>query len=193
MTKDEAPVTRVGNWMQVTGGKAFWPLDPRIEEIDFDTIAAALSKICRFGGHTTEFYSVAEHCVRISEWLEAEYGDRDLALRGLLHDGAEAYVGDMVRPLKYAIPHYREIENRILNMIHVKAGLTFGGSLHLLVADADNRILLDERDQFLEDSPYLWFQDLQELKPLGIEWSGSAWNPDSAKGAWMDRLEELTR
>ena len=193
MTKPQAPSDRVGNWMQVRGGRAFWPLDPRPEEIDLDTVASALAKICRFGGHTTEFYTVAEHCVRMSYWIEQRYGNKQLALRALIHDAAEAYVGDMVRPLKHNMGTYRAVENKILGMVHYKVGLTFNGHLVPEVKEADNRILLDERERFLEDSPYLWYQDVQGLQPLGIEWASHAWEWRDAAWAWKDRLEELNR
>ena len=42
---------RVGNWMQTVGGRAFYPLDPRPEDVDIEDIAHALSLVCRFGGH----------------------------------------------------------------------------------------------------------------------------------------------
>ena len=47
---------RVGQWMQTRSGRAFWPLDPRADEIDCSDVAHALSNLCRYGGHTREFY-----------------------------------------------------------------------------------------------------------------------------------------
>lgn len=71
------------------------PFDLRIEEIDINDIAHHLSMICRWGGGTPGFYSVAEHSVRVA----AKLPDK-LKLWGLLHDAAEAYLGDHVRPMK---------------------------------------------------------------------------------------------
>src|SRR5262245_27549306 len=100
---------RIGDWMQTISGRKFWPLDPRPEEVCIEDIGHALSLVCRFGGHCHTFYSVAEHSVRVSLLAEdmakssAHWTDeniRMIALSGLLHDAAEAYIGDMVRPLK---------------------------------------------------------------------------------------------
>lgn len=90
--KDRGPA------MQTRWGRAFYPLDPRPEDIDIADIASALSKLCRYTGHTKTFYSVAQHCVLVSTLVPEEH-----ARWGLLHDASEAYTGDMSRPMKLAI------------------------------------------------------------------------------------------
>ena len=55
-----------GSWMQTFTGRQFFPLDPHPNDVDPVDIAHALSLICRYGGHTRRFYSVAEHCVLLS-------------------------------------------------------------------------------------------------------------------------------
>jgi hypothetical protein len=92
---EQATRDRRGDWMQTFTGRAFYPLDPRPEDIDPVDIAHALSLICRYGGHSSRFYSVAEHCVLMSHAVAPEH-----ALWALLHDATEAYLGDMIRPLK---------------------------------------------------------------------------------------------
>lgn len=73
------------------------------------TISSALSKICRFNGHTREFYSVAEHSI----YVASRFTDRDLKRVALLHDAAEAFIGDISRPLKTQIVGLDEIEERL--------------------------------------------------------------------------------
>src|SRR5689334_11513518 len=101
-----AGAARVGDWMMTLSGKRFWPLDPRPEDVDFRDIGHALSMICRYGGHVRRFYSVAEHSALLARWFEAR-GDFTFAKYALLHDGTEAYIGDMVRQLKQFMPEFK--------------------------------------------------------------------------------------
>ncbi len=80
-------------------GHKFDIFDPDTWVFDLEDIAQSLSNICRFGGHV-EFYSVAEHCVRVADWLKHEGYDTKTQLMGLMHDAVEAYIGDIVRPIK---------------------------------------------------------------------------------------------
>lgn len=175
-----------GSWMQTFTGKQFYPLAPRAEDIDPTDIAHALSLICRYGGHTTRFYSVAEHCVILSHVVAPEH-----ALEALLHDATEAYVGDMVRPLKHHMPDYREVEQRVWSAITLRFNLREENArprdLAAEVVDADNRILLDERAAVLAPTDHTWQQD--DLLPLGV--TIRAWDPPSAEWIYRDRLEEL--
>lgn len=95
---------------------------------DIEDIATSLSNICRYNGHLPHFYSVAEHSVLVADWLNDSGHDRKTILTGLLHDASEAYVGDMVRPLKrhqeYGVAHQR-IEELIAEKISAKYGAHF--------------------------------------------------------------------
>ncbi len=87
-------------------------LDPKVEDIKITDIAHALANICRFGGHPREFYSVAQHSVRVSYLVDEEY-----ALEALLHDATEAYLGDVITPLKNILPEYRRLEEKLDGII----------------------------------------------------------------------------
>lgn len=179
-----------GAWMQTFSGLQFFPLDPKAEDVSAIDIAHALSLTCRYGGHVSEFYSVAEHCVRISWWLRAQGEPRDVQLAGLLHDAAEAYIGDMVRPLKHHMPAYQEVDRAVSRVIYGVFGCPpeYADALPARVKEADNRILLDERDALLSTPPGSWEQD--DLVPLGI--SLNCWIPDDAEAMYADLLAELT-
>lgn len=41
---------RVGDWVQTFTGVAFWPLDPRPDEVHIVDVAHQLAMVCRFGG-----------------------------------------------------------------------------------------------------------------------------------------------
>lgn len=71
-------------------------------DIYIEDIARSLSMTCRFRGHVSSFYSVAEHSVKVRQ-LVIEAGHPDLGLAALLHDAHEAYVGDVPTPLKNKI------------------------------------------------------------------------------------------
>lgn len=114
----------VRNTIKVVAGHYIDLADPLPDLIDVPTIAAALSKICRFGGHCPRFYSVAEHCV-LATTLAAPWNS-DYTLRAiLLHDAAEAYIGDVVKPLKIMLPDYAIIEQRMQTAIEDRFGISF--------------------------------------------------------------------
>lgn len=114
---------RQGDWMFTYSGMKFWPLDPRPEEIRLADVSHALSQVCRFGGQTRVFYSVGEHCVRTAHLLMKRHGSKELALWGLVHDAAEAYLGDVIRPLKTFFPAYKVVEEKVLRAVTKKLSL----------------------------------------------------------------------
>lgn len=97
-------------WMQTHSGKQFWPGDPRASDVDIGDIAHALSQICRFNGHSKLFYSVAEHSVNVCALVD----DPALKLHALLHDAHEAYLGDLISPIKRLVEMraYKGIEKK---------------------------------------------------------------------------------
>lgn len=109
MLKVETPQSAPdGPWIQTFTGKMFPLYSPGVWDIDIEDIANALSMICRFGGHTSSFYSVAEHCINVANEVDPKY-----AFDALMHDAAEAYIGDMVTPLKRGDEHIQQVELRI--------------------------------------------------------------------------------
>lgn len=118
---------RKGDWIQTYTGVKFYPLDPRPDEIRLKDIAHALSLQCRYAGHCLQFYSVAEHCVRVSRAIAAVDAGGDVAAWGLMHDAAEAYLVDLPRPIKRYSQMgllYREIEDGLMRAICWRFGLS---------------------------------------------------------------------
>jgi hypothetical protein len=120
---------------------------PKAADVSLFDIAHSLAYQARFNGHTPEFYSVAQHSVHVSRMSGLAF-----AREGLFHDAAEAYVGDLVSPLKHAIglERYCEIEREILVVI----GQRFGLSLFpkdVAVHEADMRVLATEQRDLMID------------------------------------------
>jgi uncharacterized protein len=130
-------------------------LDPDPDTINIGDIAKALSQINRFGGHTRVPYTVAQHSLLVSENVPPEF-----ALQALLHDAAEAYVGDVVRPLKYMadMRSYRDRESIMQAAIYQRFGLGMHqtDACRSSIRCADLVMLATERRDLMPPCPTPW-------------------------------------
>jgi hypothetical protein len=178
-----------GDWIQTFTGRAFYPLDPDPRDICVEDIAHALANLCRYGGHTRHFYSVAEHCILLSRYVQAspdlKHGDMSaFALWALLHDASEAYLVDLPRPVKGMLSEYRAIEGRVLSAIAVRFAMT--AEIPELVKSLDRRILTDERTALMAEPPLRWATDAE---PLGVIVTGLS--PARAEREFLDEFHRL--
>lgn len=128
--------------------------------ISVSSIARALSNICRFNGQIESFYSVAQHSVMVSHCVPKEH-----AMSALFHDAAEAYIGDVTKPLKALLPDYQQIEERVEKDIFSKLGLQW--PLHPCIKKADLDLLATERrDLFNPDNKAGEWACLQGATPI---------------------------
>lgn len=164
-------VPRKGDWMQTSLGNQFWPLDPRIEEIHIEDIAAALAKLCRYGGHCKRFYSVAEHCV-----LMAAVAPPAFALAALMHDASEAYLADVIRPIKRYLTNYKPVEAELERCIACRFSLPWPMPSEVKVLD--ERIIADEQEQVMLPAPAEW-AEWERVAPLGVRLE--FWTPEKAE------------
>lgn len=157
-----------GFFASISGGSCYL-LDPRGSDIRLEDIAIVLSRIPRFGGHTTpaycDAYSVAQHSVLVSTLCSPEH-----ALIGLLHDATEAYLGDVISPLKRQLGEaYASLERSWALAIGERFGL--GDQLASLPEDvllADLTALEVERHDLLERGEgWSWWGS--EARPLVCE------------------------
>lgn len=95
-------------------------MNPKKEDIVIEDIAHALSMMTRAGGHFPEFFSVAEHCIQCCKEAMARNYNAYLCLICLLHDGTEAYLADVTRPVKQNMTMYIQIENQLMDVIFEK-------------------------------------------------------------------------
>lgn len=115
-----------GRTILTASGRYVDPLDLRPHDVCIDDVAHALSNQCRFTGHTRVFYSVAEHCCRVTAAVIAAGHPVETALWALLHDAPEAYLVDLPRPLKHdeeiGAP-FRRVEARVMDVVVEAFGL----------------------------------------------------------------------
>ena len=110
--------------MNTVSGREFRPFDPQPGDVALADIAHGLSNICRCSGQTREFYSVGLHSLYVSRELAARDDPPRVQLYGLLHDAPEAYVSDLVSPVKQHLDRYREVEGAILDAVWAAFDLT---------------------------------------------------------------------
>lgn len=215
-TVDTSP--RVGDWTYTYTGLKFYPQDPRPEEMCIRDIAHALSMQCRFNGHTQVFYSVGEHCCRVVKLLELgadkcqdciaakkhAYSDattagffrstcekhhRDTLLWGLLHDAAEAYMGDLIRPIKNYSQMgvlFKELEIAIDKVVAVRYKLPY--PIPPVVKEADNNVLAAEKRDLFSQYPT---KSHEANYIAGVE-NIATWTPYSTELEFLKQFERLS-
>ena len=162
-------------------GKYFNFLQPTANTVDIVTIAHALSNICRYTGHVREFYSVAQHSVLVSYLVPSEH-----ALAGLLHDAAEAFIGDVAAPLKRLLPDYKAIEARVEAVVLAKFGLP--AELPTCVKLADLVALATEQRDLMPEHDDEW-ESIAGLQPNALNIIPQ--NPWLARHRFLLRFSEL--
>lgn len=178
------------DWFQTWSGKTLFLLDPDPEKICIEDIAHALARQCRYNGHVDcMHYSVAQHSVLVSWVVPSQF-----APVGLLHDAAEAYLGDCVRPLKNQLPEYAKLEH----LWSMAIGKAFGLGNKLVqkcptVKHADLVLLATElRDLWKPGSrsPFWNHKAESNMKPMKkIIWS---WvDPAVAEMFFLQRFHKL--
>lgn len=170
-----------GPWMSVGGTRRFYPGDPRPEEVYIKDIAQALSKLVRFNGHARGLYTVAQHSVLCSRIVPSH-----LALTALLHDAAEAYIGDTPSPVKVFFPELKKFEKRIEEAIGERFGVTLVPlpkqvkEADVLMCAAEKRDLMPSSEEW-ENMP-----DPKDIPPIYV------WDRGRAHYEFMKRYKELT-
>jgi 5'-deoxynucleotidase YfbR-like HD superfamily hydrolase len=135
------------------------PLNPDVDTINIEDIAHALSRQCRYNGHCEGFMSVARHSIWVAERLDDEGYNTEVQLTGLLHDAAEAYLGDLVRPLKHTPfgAMYLEVEAALEAVIAERFSIPC--PMPRAVRDADDWVLTELE---LPDRRFTYYGDYKE-------------------------------
>ena len=193
-------------------GRMFDPIVPEAEKIDIVDIAHALSMLCRGNGHMKHFYSVGQHCINCMMEAKARGYSKRVQLGCLLHDASEAYLSDVTRPVKAALPEYLKIEaplqdtiwNKWLNpslteeerkqVFEIDDGMLWHEFIPLMGAR------LSDEEPILQSEPILNFMGFQETEQrflslfhklqgdektyftVGVDWMKPGWIAVEMKG-----------
>ncbi|MGH1343814.1 MAG: hypothetical protein ACRBN8_19815 [Nannocystales bacterium] len=179
-------------WLQTRSGLAFDYEDPKPEQIDIRDIAHSLGLLCRFAGHCSRFYSVAEHSVHCATLLLP--GGRALAREGLMHDSHEAYMIDLPSPLKRLLPGYRKLEGVVEVAVRARFGLPRG--IHPAVKATDRVLFHQEAASLHEPPPRLREPGLPDESPplTGFpdrEWTPHCWSSQEAASRFLGMFRDL--
>lgn len=179
----------MNDWFVTYTGKRVHVMTPRHEDIDIVDISHALSHLCRFSGHVNRFYSVAEHSARVARAVAVERPD--LAKAALLHDAAEAYIGDVISPLKNCLPEYKVIEEEWERVVAETLGVFYEEMNDPFVKLMDRRDLLSARRDLghANWSKHAWSEDLERLEPLPAFIQGMG--PEDARIEFMSLYWKL--
>jgi hypothetical protein len=167
-------------YIETYTGRMVYPMRVQAADICIEDIAHSLSQMCRYTGHTRQYYSVAEHSVRVSLLVRAVD-----AAWGLLHDASEAYLTDIPSPLK-RLPEfapYRAAEARTMRAVCERFGLA--PVQPASVTNADGILLATEA---------------RDLMPMKCEWALvyhpldthiDPWDCATAEFEFLKRFAEL--
>ncbi len=147
--------------MNTFTGKKFDPMLITPADIGERDIAHALSLICRGCGHLRRFYSVAQHSVNCAREALARGLSNRVALACLLHDGSEAYIADIIRPIKEHLPDYARIECRIMDAVFARFGLSD-------LSEEETRLWKRIDDELLENELKELLPGEEERVPAGL-------------------------
>lgn len=157
-------------------GNRFYLTRPHIDDVAIEDIAHGLAYQCRFNGQTNAFYSVAQHSLMVMDLVPPDH-----RFAALLHDAAEAYLGDMVKPLKNLFPEFSVIEARVMAIIGEKFSLDLT-HLALSIKQADLVALATEKRDLMPHSTEPWSY-LAEVEPLPH--AIAPMSPEKAKEAFL--------
>lgn len=171
------------SWVVTLSGSRFSILKPDPDAVKIEDIACALARQARFNGHTRFFYSVGQHSC-----LGAQVSPtKDVALQMLFHDATEAYVGDLVSPVKALLPDFEIIESRIHWAIAQKFGLEY--PMPKIIKQIDRRLLATEIRDLITKDLKSW--NIKEDEPF--DFPIIPWPPEVTEARFLEMARELMK
>lgn len=170
----------VGPSIMLHSGAWFDFAAPHNGSFTIEDVAHGLAHICRYSGQCSRFYSVAEHSLLVSDVATGfEY-------EALLHDAAEAFIGDITRPLKQMLPDFKRIEADVQKAVLERFGVE--GPMPPEIKDADLRVLAAEQRQIMPPGTDEWLAG-RNIQPASV--FVRHLSPEAAKAEWLGRFEAL--
>lgn len=179
----DKPFGVIGNTLRTVSGITFDLAAPTAEMVDIEDIAHVTARIPRFGGHiNAEHYSVAEHALHCWERSKFYSANPEQQLAVLLHDATEAYVQDIIKPLKIMLPHYEIIEEGVEGAIAEAFDIDFGEH-HELIKLCDNELLVHEKQKLITDADTFVFEGQDRIQRFTFD--PDYYAPTGAKKAFL--------
>jgi hypothetical protein len=178
------------DWIVTYTGENFYTLEPEQHKIWLLDIAHALAMTCRYAGHCIRRYSVAEHSVLLVRLLRSLGCERAVLVWALFHDSPEAFLQDLVRPVKKQVVGYSEAEKRVERAIIERFYL----ASHFGVTETTMKFVKSYDDRILHDEAF------QNTSPPIVEWRNSRhqlgvklhyWSPWRAKFEFLREAARL--
>lgn len=159
-------------------------------------MARALSNTARFGGNTFFRYSVAQHCVLVSEIMEfLAVGN---PMEGLLHDGVEHVLQDIPSPYKHMeqLNGYRSVEQWLDWHLRKQFNLPEQPTKEMKWADSialfvEARYLIPEGGQELTFAPGLDLAKSEADNFIQAGWRPYYMHERTAERMFIERYDEL--
>ena len=176
-------------WVPMGSGRVFFPFAPQADDIHLPDIARGLARQCRYGGQTERYYSVAEHSLILARYFHHKGCPVNVCLAALLHDAAEAYVGDIRRPIKALAPELEQYEMVILDMIMQHCGVEVTREEWQMIMRADTDIIYNEYISLFPEIGRWRFDSIGLVLAMPIKGMDPYW----AEREWLAMAESWMR
>jgi hypothetical protein len=186
----DSEMDKLEPYIELSDGHRWYP-DRDGQDFYPETVARSLSKLCRFTGHCDRFYSVAEHCVKVSHMVPDEF-----AYEALLHDAHEMLVNDLSKPVKIKIGgSYEELEDKA--EIEVRRSFGLSDKISDEVKLADVYMVCIEGYYLMKSRGLNWdyYDDYRETALIKANDLGylvpHCWDHERAEIEWLQRFYEV--
>lgn len=176
--------------IMTASGKLLMPFGPpEPHDIDIEDIAHALAMVCRWGGSSKYFYSVAQHSFLVSTIVEEVN-----AFAGLLHDASEAYIGDVTSPMKITpvFDLYRAEEAKLQQVILDRFGVGKMDPAVCLDVHTADVLMAAVEAEYLMPGEMLSYKVLNAVAVTGVHLPRpEIWSQREGKERFLKRYHEL--